>query len=726
MKKVCVFLVSLCVLSCGKPPQCPTISPHDQLERSTGFDSRVDADVARIFGNPPPFGRAPSGIKWCDDSQKLVFVKKRFTDDGDSSSTLWIWEMDGLRERPLALEKNLDVSEYAWLDSERLVVLTGTKLYIVNMDGQTHLLGDLGAPVEGLQVSPNGKQLAYAKDYNIWLFEMETGNEKPVTRDGNEDVYFGQRSWLEGEEFGAEDGLGWSPDGTTLWFTRVDERDVNKRNIVVDENGSIRTQAYPHPGQDNPLVSVWTAQVEEDVQAPIPMRTDNGEDGYLPMVAWHPAGEHLYITRIDRLQTRLELLRCDANTGNCKSVFEHRDPRWVNFLGAPVFINNGKEFLWLSEKENFAHIYRYDEFGRLIEKVTDGSWVVQSIDGYDEASKRVFFTANVNAPWRYGVFSTSLGQREMIQHTPQGGVHVPSMSPDFTMFTDSHSSLAQVPRVSIFRIDGTQLHTLAVADAQAYLSTEVSNDVVSIETKDGETLYALITRPAVLSIEKKYPVLVYVYGGPGYQAVLDRFHPTYQAWRNFMAKKGVIVFTIDNRGSSGRGHEFEAGIHRQLTTIELEDQLAGIEYLKNQSYVDGDRIGIFGWSYGGTMALSAILRTEDTFRFGIAVAPVTDWAYYDSAYTERYMQRPSDNPQGYKSASLIGVAKNLQVPLLLIHGLADDNVHPLNSNNLVRKLIHENKVFETIFYPGKDHGLKGSKTRINLFTEITRFIDTHI
>jgi dipeptidyl-peptidase-4 len=237
---------------------------------------------------------------------------------------------------------------------------------------------------------------------------------------------------------------------------------------------------------------------------------------------------------------------------------------------------------------------------------------------------------------------------------------------------------------------------------------------------------ALLTRPEALEPKRRYPVLIHVYGGPHAQVVRNAFRPSFQPWRDLLASRGVLVFSVDGRGSGGRGHEFETPIHRRLGKVELEDQLAGVDYLKSLPFVDPERIGIFGWSYGGTMTLNALLKTKDVFRVGVAVAPVTDWRQYDTAYTERYMQRPSDNPEGYRETALAPAAGDLKVPLLLVHGLADDNVHFSNSAHLVDAMVEAGRVLETAFYPGKSHGIRGGRVRVHLFTRVTRFLERHL
>jgi dipeptidyl-peptidase-4 len=422
----------------------------------------------------------------------------------------------------------------------------------------------------------------------------------------------------------------------------------------------------------------------------------------------------------------LSLLICDAKTKQCQAIVEERDPRWVNLPQRPTFIQNGYGFLWLSERDGFSHIYRFGIEGSLEDQITKGNWTVTSIDAVDEEQGKVFFTANATYPFSYEMYASSRDQEELLKISQQPGSHDTLFSPDGNHFVDTHSSLSVPSQTTIHQKSGAIISILSKSRLIEYKQPHVMNDIFPIETKNGQTLFALLTRPVAIDQQRRYPVLIYVYGGPGKQVVKNEFNATFQPWRNLMAERGILVFSVDGRGSSGRGRDFEMAIHRQLGKVELEDQLAGLEYLKSLPFVDQNRIGIFGWSYGGTMALNAVMRTKNIFKLGIAVAPVTDWRQYDSAYTERYMQRPIDNNQGYNNASVLSVVNGLNAPLLFIHGFADDNVHVVHSRLLLNALIRAGKYFEVMFYPGKDHRISGAKTRTDLFTRITRFIETHL
>jgi dipeptidyl-peptidase-4 len=424
-----------------------------------------------------------------------------------------------------------------------------------------------------------------------------------------------------------------------------------------------------------------------------------------------------------------EILSCDPAKGSCDALIEERDPRWVNLVGPPVFFGKKSEFLWISERDGFAHIHRFDAEGRQKGQLTGGEWAVRGIAAVDEEQAVVYFTGNAENPLSQGVFRVGLDGRGLTRVSPEGGVHEATFSPDRSRLVDVHSALGRIPRADLLRLEDGQTAveiTLAAQDLGSYHADDVIDEVYEIETADDASLWAQLTRPRTMEPDRRYPVVIYVYGGPRAQIVRDHFRSTFQPWRDLMARRGVLVFSVDGRGSGGRGREFETPVHRNLGEIELTDQLAGVDWLKSRPDVDPARIGIFGWSYGGTMVLAALLRTEGVFACGAAVAPVVDWREYDSAYTERYMQRPEDNPEGYDKTALVPLAGKLAVPLLLAHGLADDNVHFANTARMIDALVDSGKLFDLVVYPGKDHGITGPKHRPHLFSVLTRFFERNL
>jgi dipeptidyl-peptidase 4 len=700
------------------PPHCPPATAATQ-----GVD--VDPDVARIFGDPPIAGRVPSELAWSPDGARLAFL--RTYDAAPGKRGLWVADVAARQEQPIAVGER-KVDELAWISSSRLAAIMDGDVYALDLAGNAERLTATDAVEERLVASPDGRRVAYVRENNVYLYDLGARTERAVTRGGTASAYFGGVTWVMGEEFGTEAGLGWSPDGAKLWFYAVDESKTTHVRIPDDAAGTSSEQAYPRAGEANPIVRIGVADVSRTGEiAPVWIDTGADTDIYLPRVTWFPRSDRLAVIRLDRLQTVLALLGCAADTGACAPILEERDPRWVNLLGEPRFLAGGARFLWLSERDGYAHIYVVGAGGNVERRLTSGKWTVSEISGVDEKKGVAYFTANAESPVSYGVFRVPLAGGDAVRISPEGGVHRPVFAAAGTAYADARSAITLTPRVDVFE-PGSEAppFTVAASDLLPYARPDVANDLFPIEKEDGTELWCHVTRPAAFDPARRYPVIVYVYGGPGVQAVRDAFHPSMQPWRDMLAARGFVVFTVDGRGSSGRGRDFEIPIHLRLGGVEVEDQLAAVAYLKDQPYVDPARIGVFGWSYGGTMAIALMTGSDGVFRAGAAVAPVIDWREYDSAYTERYMQRPDDNPAGYAASSLLGAAKGLRAPLLLAHGLADDNVHFAGTARFIDALVEAGKLFELLVYPGKGHGLKGGRTRGHVFSAITRFFERNL
>ncbi|MCP4197689.1 MAG: prolyl oligopeptidase family serine peptidase [Proteobacteria bacterium] len=709
--------------ACGSSPPPPAKNNPAPPAQELSYNANVDLEIAHMYDGALSPKRIPQKITWSPDGSSLAYLSVSELSTSETNRELWIYEMATQYELPLVSDPKMPVTDYQWCAADRLVVSSAGDLFEVDLEGEISSLTNTDAVEHSAIPSPDCTKIAFVREHNLFVLNLNTGVEKQLTRGGTLEHSFGEVTWMYGEEFNTKAGMGWSPDGEKLWIYATSTPAATV-HVIADD--SRHRQAYPKPGEPNPTVHVGIITPSHPNPRISWLHTGEETDVYLPQVTWHPDSKRLLITRLDRLQTILSLLICDAKTKQCQTVVEERDPRWVNLPQRPTFIQNGYGFLWLSERSGFSHIYRFGIDGSLEDQITKGNWTVTSIDAVDEEHGKVFFTANAKHPYSYEIFASSKEEEEMAKISQQPGVHETLFSPNGDYFVDTHSTLNAPAQTTIHHSSGALISRLSKTHLKEYSPPQVMNDIFPIETENGQTLFALLTRPVVIDQHRRYPVLVYVYGGPGKQVVKNEFGSMFQPWRNLMAKRGVLVFSVDGRGSGGRGREFEMAIHRQLGKVELADQLAGLEYLKSLPFVDQNRIGIFGWSYGGTMALNAVMRTKNIFKLGIAVAPVTDWRQYDSAYTERYMQRPIDNEQGYKNASVLSVVDGLNAPLLLIHGVADDNVHFVHSRLLLNALISAGKYFEVMFYPGKDHRISGVKTRTDLFTRITRFIETHL
>ncbi len=725
--KICWLTILLSVVACNKEKNtASTVCPLKPATKRIPYNADVDHDISRIFGEPPIVGRLPENLSWSKDSTQVAYLRTSTSANGKHVKELWVYEVEDQRERPLFTDPKKPVSEYNWCSRDQLTILAGGDIFLLKTDGNTRQLTKTEPAEQGIKSSPDCTKIAFVRQHNLFVLDITTGMETQVTIGGALKMGFGEVTWIYEEEFDTEVGFEWAPNSERIWFYSMDTYNVNHKNIVMNKEGQTRQKAYPQPGEANPKTKVGVVDITADRIGLNWLDTGDLTDIYLPQVTWHPDSRHLIVARFDRLQTVLELLLCTFATGKCQPILEDRDPRWVNLLGKPRFIRDGKEFLWLSERDGFSHIYRIGIDGQVMGQITKGEWTVTSIDNVDEKQGLVYFTANPERPDAYGVYKISVSDDELELVSKEHGVHKVTFSPDGKYYLDTHSALSRTTRTDIYGLENEFSALVNRADLREYHGQPVMNDIFPIETPNGQTLMALLTRPQAIEPNRRYPVLIYVYGGPHAQVVLDAFRSMLQPWRNLMASRGILVFSVDGRGSGGRGHEFESAIHRRLGEVELEDQLAGVAYLKTLPFVDPDRLAIFGWSYGGTMVLNALLHTEGIFKAGVAVAPVTDWRQYDTAYTERYMQRPKDNPKSYVELSPLNFARNLKAPLLLVHGLADDNVLFANSALFMEALIDSGKNFDVMFYPEKNHDLQGQKTRSDLFSRITRFIEEHI
>jgi len=719
---VCLILTFACNKSKKQAPEVAKVPPLAKAD----FNLDVDPDIARILSEPPPGGFLPKNIKWAPDSSSLTYIRSIMQADGKLSE-LWIRDIKSGQERPLKSGSGMSISEYDWCGKTSILAISKGDLYEFSLEGEIHRLTETETTETSLRCSPDGTKVAFVRDHNIVTIDLAKQTERQVTEEGTLEKTLGEVAWVYGEEFGAKDGFGWSKDSTRIWFYETDSKNVTRRVIVTDASGESREQFYPSPGEPNPLVRVGIADLRTVEPKVSWLETGKESDVYLPKIMWIKGSKELLVVRLDRLQTMLDLLRCDASKGSCDTIVTERDPHWINRPRPPKIIRGGKEFLWLLERDGFFHIHRFDMDGRVLGQLTEGKWVVTSIDGVDEKKGIIYFRANIERPTDYGLYSVNVSSREVLPLSTLDGSHRADFSPDLKYYIDTHSALGRPPRKDLFRRSGEPVATISAHDLREYAGPRVTTDFMPVKTFDGEILNARLTRPRAIDPKKQYPVLVYVYGGPGAQVVKNEFRTKYNPWMYLLASRGILVFSVDGRGTFGRGHEFETAIHRRLGEIELKDQLAGVAYLKTLPFVDPKRIGVFGWSYGGTMVLNAMLRTKDVFKAGAAVAPVTDWRQYDTAYTERFMQRPQDNPEGYADMSLLKVAGNLNAPLLLIHGLSDDNVHFTNTALLMDELVKAKKHFELMVYPGKDHGIRGDGyTLSHVFSTITSFFERHL
>ncbi|PYU60731.1 MAG: S9 family peptidase, partial [Acidobacteria bacterium] len=477
---------------------------------------------------------------------------------------------------------------------------------------------------------------------------------------------------------------------------------------------------YPTAGGANPVVRVFVALLSggQPRAADIAAETDI----YIPRVNWLPDSKHLAIQRLNRTQTMLDLLFADTVTGKTRTALSENDPNWINVSDDLYFLKDGRRFLWSSERSGHRHFYLYDLEGKQLAQLTKGDWDVSSLDAVDESKGFVYFTAAEKSPLERHLYRVGIDGTGFTRLTKDEGTHTAVLAPNAAAFYDTYSNTATPPRQDLYRADGSRIATInenKVAELADYRLS--SMEILTVKSRDGVQLNASIIKPPEFNPQKKYPVLVYTYGGPHAQVVRNAWGGANFLWHQLMAQKGYIIFALDNRGSAGRGHAFETPLHFRMGAQELSDQRDGVEYLKSLPYVDANRIGIWGWSYGGHMTLHAMFEAGDVFKVGFAGGPVTDWRYYDSIYTERYLGLPQKNEKGYQDSSPVKYASQLKGKLLIAHGTGDDNVHFANTLSVINDLIEAGKYVEVLAFPGRGHGVSDPPARRVLMQRVTQF-----
>jgi len=697
--------------------------------------------VERIYGEPSLMGRLPWAVQWSPDGKMITYLH---LDKKTGKVDLWYYDVrSGKRHLLVDSDKlilptppkekkppRFRISRYLWSPTgEELLFPSKGDLFIYNLKtGQFRQLTQTKEPEKDPKFSPDGRYVAFIREYNLYALDLRTGDEIPLTTDGNKNLMNGQVDWVYDEEFDLHTGYWWSPDSKYIAYLQFDESPVPEYPIVdfIPYHATVTFQKYPKAGDPNPILRVGVVSLE--TRQTVWMDTGDETDIYIPRVTWLPDGKHLAIQVLNRDQTQLDLLLADVRTGRTsgragRRILREEQPCWINIRDDLYFFKDKPYFIWSSERDGFRHLYLYNTQGKLIRRLTRGSWQVEELCGVDEKAKMVYFTATEKSPLERHLYRVRLNGRGFRRLTSQAGTHRIVMSPDSRHFLDYYSDVKTPTQLTLYRANGRRVAILEenrVPELEEYALSEP--EFLTLASEDGDTLYALMIKPPDFDPTRKYPVIVRVYGGPHGQVVRNSFRTGWGSlWHQMMAQKGYIIFSLDNRGSWGRGKRWEDTIYRRFGEVELRDQLQGVRYLKSLPFVDSTRIGIWGWSYGGYMTCYAMFRAPEVFKVGVAVAPVTDWRDYDTIYTERYMDRPQDNPEGYKQSSPVNYAANLKGKLLIIHGTSDDNVHFQNTVQLVDELIKAGKSFDLMIYPRKSHGIGGKNARIHLFNLITNY-----
>ncbi|MDA1177117.1 MAG: S9 family peptidase, partial [Bacteroidetes bacterium] len=575
--------------------------------------------------------------------------------------------------------------------------------------------------------SPDGSKVAYGFQNNIFIKNLETDTTTQITFDGEKNkIINGITDWVYEEEFAFVRAFEWNSNGQKIAYLKFDEAEVPEFSMDVYGQGLYQTQQvfkYPKAGEKNAIVSLHVYDFK--AQASNEVKVDKAyTDFYIPRIKWTNAAAILSAQFLNRHQNELDLWAINTDSKTSKILLTETDKAYVDVTDNLTFLKDNS-FIWTSEQDGFNHIYHYSKTGQLIKQVTKGNWEVTAYYGYDENSKRIYYQSVENGSINRDIYSIGLNGKNKRRLSNNEGTNAAAFSADFTYYINTFSSATTPPEYTLNNAkDGTVLKSIKDNDkvAQKVGNYRTSKKEFSTININGNDLNMWMIKPVDFDPNKKYPMLMYQYSGPGSQQVANRWNSTNDYWYQMLAQQGYFVVCVDGRGTGYKGAEFKKVTYLNLVKYETEDQIAAAKTLAQLPYIDEERIGIWGWSYGGHMSTNCLLKGSDIFKMAIAVAPVTSWRFYDTIYTERYMRTPQENPSGYDDNSPFNYPEKLEGDYLLIHGSGDDNVHLQHTMRMVEALIQADKQFEWGIYPDKNHGIYGGNTRLHLYKKMTNFI----
>ena len=709
-----------------------------------------DLTIERIFSSPSLSGISMRSVKFSPDGKRVSFLqgKKENKDQFD------LWEYNiASQQKQLLVDSHvllpdgetLSAEERARRERQRTASLSGIVEYYWSKDGM-QILFPLGGNLFVYQLnsqtvqqitdskdfdtdarfSPKGNYVSFIRNQNLFVVDLQSNQEKQLTLDGKDTIKNGMAEFVAQEEMDRDTGYWWSPDESHIAYIQVDESPVSitQRYEINAENIEIVNQRYPYTGDPNVLVKLTILNVASNKTNWVDLGSNT--DIYLTRVKWLSDSQQVSYQIMQRNQQRLELIFADLSGKNAP-VLTETSKTWLNLHNDLYFLKD-HTFIWASERDGFKHLYHYSNNGELLKQLTKGKWVVDDIEAIDEQAQQIFFTASKDSANEKQLYRVGFDGNEIEKITDKKGWHNVSLDETAKFFIDNWSDRDHPESTYLFDIEGNLITTLNDNTLNKehpyypYLSSHQKTRFGEIKNAVGDKLHYRIILPKGFDENKKHPVFLYTYGGPHAQVVTNSWG---KAIDQYMAQQGFIVFALDNRGSARRGLNFESALYKQMGGVEIQDQLTGVEYLKSLNYVDDNKIGIFGWSYGGFMTLKAVTKS-DTFAIGVALAPVTDYELYDTFYTERYMSTPQLNAGGYKTTAVFDDVKNINNPLLVIHGMADDNVLFTNSTKLFKAMQDAGVLYDSVIYPGGKHGLSGEKSQIHVWKTISQYFIKHL
>lgn len=717
----------------------------DARMRPREIDSEDRLTLERVARYPPPGTRIPGSFRFGHDGRTIYFLGLEGrgaarilfreevatgsrevmarppqaatpADSGLTAEEILRRERQRIQEKGItlfSLAARADVAVFDWRGD----------VYLARPGKDPLRLTETPASEIDPQLSPDGARLAFARDGELYVLDIATRAEIRLTEGARDGVFHGIAEYIAQEEMDRSSGFWWSPDGARIAYTEVDETGIPVYPIVHQGTAAreVESPRYPFAGGPNARVrlGIVPSRGGETAWVRLP---GTGGDLYLPRVRWDEDGT-LLVQVQSRDQKSLRLLRVDPATGGTTTLLEDRSDTWIDLHDDLRPLRDGR-FLWSSDSTGFRHLELRGNDGALVRRLTSGDWPVDALEGVDEDNGLVYFSAAKDGPLERPIYRTRLDGGPVERITPEPGWHQAVFSRDGRMWVDVHDTAAAPPRVLLKEASGRPVRVLdANVDPEPRVLGLKPPEFVTLKAADGSLLHGAIYKPRPLEKGRKYPSIVRVYGGPTAQTVKNSWELTQDLRAQYLARHGYVVFRLDNRGTPRRGKAFETALDRRLGSVEVEDQAAGARYLAGLPYVDGERIGIYGWSYGGYMAARCLLKAPDLFKVAVAGAPVADWDGYDTHYTERYMGTPQENAAGYRDSSLLPFASQLKGKILIVHGMVDENVHFRHTARLLNALNSAKRRYDLLVFPDERHLPRGEDDRLYLETRLVEYFD---
>ncbi|MGH1379944.1 MAG: S9 family peptidase [Shewanella xiamenensis] len=711
--------------------------------------------IERMNASPALAGTSPRGLKLSPDGQRVTYLAGR----KDNQNFYDLWQMD-VKTGESSLLLNADklasnelsdeekarrerqriygdgIMEYFWADDSKalLIPASGNLYYFSLADNSVSQLPIGEGFATDARLSPKGNFVSFVRDQNLYVLNLATKKLEAMTTDGGGAIKNAMAEFVAQEEMDRMTGYWWAPDESAIAFTRIDESGVElvTRNEIYADGIKLTEQRYPAAGKNNVEIQLGVVTLNNKAINWVTLSDDKNKDIYLPRVDWLPDSKHLSFQWQSRDQQKLDLqlVALDALT-KPKTLVKERSDAWVNLNNDLHFLKQQSAFIWASERDGFNHLYLFDLKGKLKTQLTEGNWAVDELEYIDETAGWVYFTGRKDTPIEKHLYRVPLAGGKVERVSREAGMHDPVFADNQSVYLDYFNSLSQPPQISLHGDKGQHLAWVEQNQVKAghplydYAGLWQQPEFKELKAEDGQILQTRLFKPVPFDANKKYPVVVRVYGGPHAQLVTNSWSEQ-DYFTQYLVQQGYVVFQLDNRGSAHRGTQFEQVIYRHLGEAEVNDQKVGVDYLRSLPFVDSNNVAIYGHSYGGYMALMSLFKAPDYFKAAISGAPVTDWRLYDTHYTERYLAHPANNEQGYEASSVFPYVKNYQSGLLMYHGMADDNVLFENSTRVYKALQDEGKLFQMIDYPGSKHSMRGEKVRNHLYRSLADFLDRQL